>query len=126
MVEELIAKQVRFKKKNGFYRERFKGYLDFEEIVDVILEETETNRKDVFRKCRKKNIAISRQLMCYYAFFLTNLSLPLIGQLLDRDHSTVVHGRDTIIDLNEVQDDEVSFYVKHLNSIFNERITVSV
>jgi chromosomal replication initiator protein len=53
-------------------------------------------------KTRKKEIALARMIAMALATDLTNNSLKRIGQLFGgRDHSTVIHARDTIRKLQE-------------------------
>lgn len=50
-----------------------------------------------FRKARE--FSRPRQVACYLAKELTTLSLPEIGRLFDRDHTTVQHAHKNIIRL---------------------------
>ena len=51
---------------------------------------------------RKKDIALARQMCMYLLCIETDLSLGQIGSLLgNRDHTTILHGRDKVRDLVE-------------------------
>ena len=43
--------------------------------------------------CRSRHVVFVRQEIMYLACTLTNLSLPAIGEFLNRDHTTVMHGK---------------------------------
>lgn len=51
---------------------------------------------------RKKQVAVARQIVMYLLVTETELSLQQVGSLLgDRDHTTIMHGRDRIRELIE-------------------------
>jgi chromosomal replication initiator protein len=55
---------------------------------------------DLKRKTRKRNIVYPRQLCMYLLCIHTKLSLKYIGELFGgRDHTTVIHSRELIMDL---------------------------
>lgn len=73
-------------------------------------------------KCRMREIVLARQLNYYFIHKYTNLSLKSIGLIFTcQDHSTVIHGRDTINDLCD-SDKSVKSMVdnimNHLRDIF--------
>ena len=60
-------------------------------------------------KSRKREIVLARQLYCFYMCFYTKLSLKRIGETIGgRDHTTVIHSRQTIIDLLDSLDEMVT------------------
>jgi len=85
------------------------------ELIKEILKETAAkyiDLEDVYRtvggyfslgqylgKSRKRELVYARQLFCYVSRQVSNASLKTIGLFLDRDHTTVIHSSDTIIDL---------------------------
>jgi chromosomal replication initiator protein len=48
---------------------------------------------------RKREILYARHLFCYFARKRTKLSLQEIGNILNRDHATVLHSVRTVKDL---------------------------
>lgn len=48
---------------------------------------------------RMRKFVRPRQIAMYLACELTEKSLPQIGRIFDRDHTTIIHGRDLIADL---------------------------
>lgn len=46
---------------------------------------------------RTQRIATARQIAYYLLRKNTDLSFPAIGEMLDRDHSSVIHGNQTIV-----------------------------
>jgi hypothetical protein len=58
---------------------------------------------------RQKQVVLARQVACYLGRELTHLSLPMMGQKLCRDHTTVLHGiervRERLFDQPELHRD---------------------
>lgn len=66
-------------------------------IVDVVAEHIGVSSSDILSKKRSSEIANARMIVMYLATKLTDLSTTDIGkQLNNRDHSTVIHGRNKI------------------------------
>ncbi len=92
-------------------QEALKDYISFDNhktitvgyIVDIVSEHLGVSSTDIYSKKRNSDIANARQIVMYLADKLTSLSTTDVGkQLGNRDHSTVIHGRDKIIeDLKE-------------------------
>jgi chromosomal replication initiator protein len=51
---------------------------------------------DLRAKSRRQPLVLARQVAMYLCRELTDLSLPQIGSLFDRDHSTVLHAVDKV------------------------------
>ncbi|MEM7667537.1 MAG: helix-turn-helix domain-containing protein [Pseudomonadota bacterium] len=47
---------------------------------------------------RPKDVSTARMVTMYLACELTEHSLPMIGEVLNRDHTTIIYGRDQIED----------------------------
>lgn len=54
-------------------------------------------------KSRKREYVEARHIAMFITLQRTDLSLQKIGQMYGRDHSTVCHARDTIMDRLEVE-----------------------
>jgi chromosomal replication initiator protein len=65
------------------------------------------DERDLFAKTRGGlDVAWARAIAYYLARQLTNFSFPQIGRLFGRDHSTVIHGYQTVRDRIEVHRDD--------------------
>lgn len=54
-------------------------------------------------KTRKREVVYARQICMYFICAKTNISLKTIGELFgERDHTTVIHSRDNIKNLIDV------------------------
>lgn len=65
-------------------------------IIDVVAAWYRVTLKDLVRKDRSRTIVIARHTAMYLIRELTSLSLPEIGALFNRDHTTVVHALNNI------------------------------
>jgi chromosomal replication initiation ATPase DnaA len=78
-------------KKNARY---LKSTLKKEEILEIISEECGVNVNDVMKKVRKSELVKVRHMYSailrkYYGF-----SYPKIGEIMDKDHTTIIHSVD--------------------------------
>ena len=53
-------------------------------------------KEDIVSQKRNKEIAFARHVVCYLIKDVTEMSLPNIGQVLDRHHSTVISSIDAV------------------------------
>ncbi len=68
-------------------------------IIDVVCEHFNITKEQIVSKSRSKDIAKPRQVAMYLCKNMTDTSLDSIGALLGgRDHSTIIHGVNTISD----------------------------
>ena len=88
-------------------------------IVDIVSEHLGISSSDIYSKKRSSDIANARQIVMYLATKLTTLSTTDIGkQLSNRDHSTVIHGRDKIeedLKLNPQLQNTIDVLLKKIN-----------
>ncbi len=70
--------------------------LDLQEIEKQIVEFFKVNPQDLKAKKRTKEIALARQVMMYFCHQHTKLSLAVIGEYLERDHSAVAHASKAV------------------------------
>ena len=66
-------------------------------ILSVVAEHFGISTADILSQKKNKDIAYPRQIAMYLCCNMTGDSLQQIGKIIgDRDHSTVIHGRDKI------------------------------
>jgi chromosomal replication initiator protein len=91
---------------------RLIGKLDpqeqLEHVIKTVLEYRGQTESEVICKSRKRERVFSRQLICYLAKRRTKCTLKFIGERLHgRDHTTVIHSEQTIMDLMDTDPDVV-------------------
>ncbi len=79
--------------------EASKSKMSQDRIIDIVCDHFHINKNDLTGKRRNKDIVVPRQI-CIYLMW-SQLSVPLIniGELFGRDHTTIIHARDKIMDL---------------------------
>lgn len=75
-----------------------KKTINFDMIVETTAEFYKLNPDVIFSKSRHRDVADARQVIMYLSNKLTNLSSSVIGQKLNRAHTTVLHGITAIED----------------------------
>lgn len=77
-------------------------YLFFNKIKEVVLTHYHLQETDIMGKSRKKNIALTRQIIIYFTKKLLDFPLTKIAELMNRkDHTTMKHSIEKIEDLIE-------------------------
>lgn len=74
-------------------------------ILNFVCKAENVSREDVIADRRTINKVVPRQIIYYLCCKLTDCSLPAIGKVIRKDHTTIMHGRDKITAL--MQTDEV-------------------
>lgn len=85
-------------------------------IMEVIADVTGINETLLPMRTRKREIADARHLFFFFARAKTIKSLSQIGDEVDRDHSSVLHGAKKINDLIK-SNNEIRDYVNSINSM---------
>jgi len=76
-------------------------------ILDVVCEHFSVNPEDIKGKKRDKDIVYPRHIVMYLSRTMTDVPFKSIGALLGkRDHTTVIHGINRIMEMIEVEKDE--------------------
>ena len=70
--------------------------VTIDKIFDVVQEKFNVNRADIEGTRRTKDIAIARHVAIYLIRVLTDMSLPSIGKMFNRDHSTIMNSIDAV------------------------------
>ena len=98
---------------NKVIEESEKKPVTLEYIQEVVCEKYNLEMKDMSSKTRARQIAYPRQIAMYLCRQLTDLSLIVIAESFNRDHSTIMHGVDKITkDISE----DMSF-AEEINSL---------
>lgn len=85
------------------------------EIMRMVTEKTGVSRSALRSKRRVNGVSIARMVVCYLARELTSASFPTIGQMLDKDHSTVLQAARAVA-ARLPHDDELRAFVNDLKA----------
>lgn len=61
-------------------------------LVLAICNKFDVTKEELLGKRRNKKYVDARHVLFYLAYTKTSLTLPEIGRLVDRDHTTILHG----------------------------------
>jgi len=75
--------------------------LTAERVIDCVCKYFSVKKEDLLGKKKNKEIVEPRQICMYTICSLLDMPLLSIGQLFDRDHTTVIHARDKITQMME-------------------------
>ncbi len=65
-------------------------------ILSIVSKRYGITQDEIKGKSRRQNIALARHVSCYFMRKYTDMSLPAIGSLLGRDHTTVINSIETV------------------------------
>ncbi len=86
-------------------------------IMNIVAKKYGVTQEEIKGKARRQNIALARHVCCYLMRKYTNMSLPAIGSMVGRDHSTVISSIDTVekrIENDRIFSDEISALSKEI------------
>jgi chromosomal replication initiator protein len=75
---------------------RQSSLVTYDAIVGAVCERFGLRPSDLASRRRSRHVALPRQVAMYLCRRLLNASFPHLGELFQRDHSTVIHGVTTI------------------------------
>ncbi len=90
--------------------------INVNSIKKVVGKHFNIKMEDFNSKRKTQSVAWPRQIAMFLTTELTDLSLPEIGREFNRDHSTVVHGRDLV----KEKIDTDPFFTAEINQIIAE------
>ncbi|MBO5778895.1 MAG: chromosomal replication initiator protein DnaA [Clostridia bacterium] len=65
-------------------------------IVARVAKKYGISKEDIYGRQRTKHIATARNISIYIIRKITGISFPMIGELFDRDHSTIISANNTV------------------------------
>ena len=87
-----------------FYRMKF-HHLSTSDLTRIVCQVCEVTWVDILSQSRTAHIVIARHLYCYFAVTVQKKSLELVGKILHRDHTSIIHARDKIIAMKQNNDE---------------------
>lgn len=90
--------------------------IPFEDIIDIICAITGISEDVILQRNRQRDIVITRQLICFYGKYYSNISHPRIASRIGyTNHTTSIHSIDSIKDLIHSGDPYVTSLVSKIN-----------
>ena len=70
--------------------------VTIDKIFSAVFKKYNVSKEDIKGKKRVKNITWARQVAIYLIREITELSFPDIGEIVDKDHSTVIYSNNLV------------------------------
>jgi hypothetical protein len=67
-------------------------------IIEAVCKVFEITEDELMSRCRSMRLTVPRQTVYYLSWLYTKRSFPSIGAFMDKDHTTVLYGRDKILE----------------------------
>jgi len=95
--------------------------ISLEEMAEVICHVTQVPFQSLKSKNRKRPIVLGRHLLCYHGRQTCRVTYREIGDFIGgRDHTTAIHGEQTIKDLMATNDADVIRAMTKINVYLGE------
>jgi chromosomal replication initiator protein len=78
---------------------------DKEAVIKLICEHFEFSFDQILRQDRRRKFVFARNCLVYFLFKYTRMSKVAIGDLLERDHTSVIHSLKALQDLIDTEDE---------------------
>jgi chromosomal replication initiator protein len=78
---------------------------DKEQVIKVICEHFEYSFEQLLKQDRHRELVFARNCLYYFLFKYTKMSKVAIGELLKRNHTSVIHSLKALQDLIDTEDD---------------------
>ena len=75
---------------------------EIDKIFFAVTEVTGVTKESMKSKVRRQHLSDARHLFCYMTWKFTSLPLEVIGESINRNHSSVIHSRDIVSGLKDV------------------------
>ena len=98
------------------HEESTRDKLNIKDIEEIVAENYGVSISELKSKNKTDRIAFARQVAMYLMCTLTDKSLPEIGELFKKDHSTVIYARNKITQMMNSD----PFLSEQINSIVNK------
>ena len=90
-------------------------------LLNIVLVICGVTREQFYSEKRGRSLVLARHLFCYISRTKLGHKLVPIAQFIKRDHTTVIHGINTIENLLSVNDEQVqTLYLSIIEAITRE------
>lgn len=94
--------------------------VDIKDLMKIVCDVVGVPIYKLSTKSRKRELVVARHLISYFGVSVTTQTLSSIGAQMNKDHTTIIHGRETIKDLLEIGDEVVCSAVAQINRKLQE------
>lgn len=89
-----------------------------EMIFEVVLQQYDISEKEyhIHQKSRKQPYVLIRQIRAYFLRKKCNMTLEKVGDLINRDHATVIHAEKVIDDILSINQQPHSTKIRKIET----------
>ena len=95
--------------------------MNTNKIISVVCDYYGVRKEDVWKKCRKSQVSVARQVAMYLLRELKKAHFCDISAIFNRHHSTAIHAYDTIAGLLQVSYKKTIREVAELTEIIKRK-----
>jgi hypothetical protein len=121
LLKETYDKGFRDGQQSNTARHRLSDCEEANLIMGIVCEYYRVTAEQLTSASRKTDVVTPRAIVMYLMRRYSPLSLKRIGEILDRDHTTVIHAVDKVTDRMSY-DEEFEKEVKHLEGISEDLV----
>jgi chromosomal replication initiator protein len=78
---------------------------DKDQVIRIVCEHFDYSFEQLLKQDRRRNLVFARNCLYYFLFKYTRMSKVAIGELLKRDHTSVIHSLKALQDLIDTEDE---------------------
>lgn len=87
-------------------------------VLNTVSRYFDITTNSVHSKSRKREFCIPRHFICWYLYYYSLTSTTFIGALLgNRDHASVINGKNTINDMLDTNYDSIRVHKENLDKL---------
>jgi chromosomal replication initiation ATPase DnaA len=117
-VEELTKKLAEIEQKTSVVPDLFNFQKKFDQLVEETCKALSISKEELLNKGRKRHYVLARQIIAYIAVHHMGMSTTEIGFRIKRDHSSVIHLKNSFMDILDMDYEmEKQYYRAVLNAI---------
>jgi chromosomal replication initiation ATPase DnaA len=83
------------------------SWVSISKLKDTIVDVCEIPWSEIIGLSRRRDVSLARHLFCYFAHTVLKMALSRIGTEINRDHTSVIVGRNNIRNAKFTKDDWV-------------------
>lgn len=90
--------------------------LFHEQLLSIVSQLTGIPSEDILSRTRKRNVTNAKQLFAYFLRYKFNLKLKQISDIMNNDHTSVIHCIKVIENMKFIKDELVLKYIEDIDT----------
>lgn len=90
--------------------------LFHEQLLSIVSQVTGIPEKDIISKSRFREVCMAKQLYAYFLRIKFHLKLKQISDIMQNDHTSVIHCLKVVNNMIDIQDEKTLLYLNEINT----------